>query len=240
MSHEGLFFCSQTIHRLGEYAKWPGANPRLPWHVDLAGYRGQTPRDKIMEAFRLAWLWWAEIAEIEPVMVQSAAEALIRKHFAAVDGPNGILAWSELADNTNQPKTQRYDAAEPWVLSESLQDGMDLARVACHEIGHVLGLEHDGRNADALMRPTISNSIRKPTARDAARLLALGYKKRTTPLPPPDDPPTGLPKPNMIRLKQRLPAGDHGVFTLGSPMTAGDYFMILGGDDEGPPDVPPE
>lgn len=235
---DGDYFCSQTIHRLGEFARWPGANPRLPWHVDLGGYRGSTPKEQILEGFRLAWLWWAEAAEFQPLMVQSAAEALVRIHFARIDGVNSILAWSELADNTNQPKTQRYDNSEPWVLSETLQSGMDIARVACHEIGHVLGLEHDGRNADALMRPTISGSIRKPTSRDIARLLGLGYAKRTTPLPPTDEPP-GLPPANHLRVKIALPKGQHGSFALGSDLTAGDY-LLFATDPNPPPDVPPE
>ena len=223
------YCCSQNIQRLGAYAKWPGANPRLPWHVDLSGYSGQLTPATLIEAFRLAWLWWAEVAEIAPVMVQSAGEALIRKHFKRIDGPSGILAWSELADNTNQPKTQRYDAGDVWVLSETFDGGMDLARVACHEIGHVLGLEHDGGGADALMRPTISESVRKPRPRDIQRLLALGYKPRTSPVPDPTDPGSGVPI-NTLRLKTAKTAGDHGDFVLGSDLAAGDYLLLLGGD----------
>ena len=163
----------------------------------------------------------AEAADIEPVMVQTAAEELIRKHFARIDGPSGILAQSELADNTMRPKWQQYDAGDNWILSEDFQGGMDLARVACHEIGHVLGLEHDSQSSGSLMAPYIQESVRKPTPRDIQRLIGLGYKKRTTPIP--DPPPTIGPKPFTIRITSQQAAGDHGGIVLGSPMGVGDY-----------------
>lgn len=228
--------CGQFTQHLGVFAaKWPGPAPRLPWHVDLSGYTGSLTPAALLEAFRLAWLWWAEHAEITPVMVQTVGDALIRKHFAHIDGPSGVLAWSNLADNTNQPKTQRYDSGDSWILSEVMQGGIDLARVACHEIGHVLGLEHDGGSADALMRPTISEGIRKPRPRDVQRLLALGYKPRTTPLPSPTDP---GPSANTIRFKTPITVGDHGNFALGSPVGIGDYMLLLTG--EGPPPPVPD
>ncbi len=235
---EDRFFCSQTIQRLGAFAKWPGANPRLPWHVDVSGHRGSMTAAEVLEAFRLAWAWWAEQAEITPVMVGSVADALVRKHFARIDGLNGILAWSELADNTNQPKTQRYDNSENWRNSETLAGGMDLVRVAAHEIGHVLGLEHDSPSAAALMRPSVSEGIRKPTARDFDRLYALGYKKRTTPIPDPVPPLPPVPD-GYLRILKPLNPGTHGdIIQLGSALGPGDYLPFLIGDGL-PPPVPP-
>ena len=219
------YVCGCNIQRLGQYAKWPGANPRITWHVDLSGYTGQLSQEKLIEAFRLAWLWWAEAAEITPVMVLSAGDALIRKHFKRIDGQSGILAWSELADNTNQPKTQRYDDGDTWILSEDFNGGMDLARVACHEIGHVLGLEHDSQSSGSLMAPFIQEEVRKPTPRDIQRLLGLGYAKRTTPLPGPIPPPGDPPAEYTVRFTQQMAAGVHGGLTLGSRMEIGDYLL---------------
>lgn len=222
------YFCSQNIQRLGEFAKWPGESPRLPWHVDLSGYRGSLTPVTLIDAFSLAWSWWADAAEINPFFVQTAAEASVRCHFARIDGPSGILAWSELADNTSQPKTQRYDSGENWTTEWFLQ------AVIAHELGHVLGLEHDGQNSGTLMAPFIQESVRKPTPRDIQRLLGLGYRKRITPVPTP----MPGPAPNVIRLSKELAAGTYGDLALGSRMTAGDYMMLLLGDEGGEPPVP--
>jgi hypothetical protein len=182
-------------------AKWPGTSPRLPWHCDISGYRGQISPDMLLGAFRLAWLWWADVLDITPEHVADASSALIRKHFAAIDGPSNVLAWSELADNTNRPKTQRYDSGDSWVIEESPASGIDLARVACHEIGHVLGLSHDTSNSGSLMAPSYSLRVRKPTDRDVQRALQLGYGRRAS---VPSPPPPGAPPRLLGRIEQDL------------------------------------
>ena len=229
---EGRYFCSQTTHRLGmdAAARWPGAAPHLPWHLDLSGYSGSLAPSVIFGAFAQAWLWWAEIAEITPVMVQEVGEALVRKHFARIDGPNGVLAWSELADSTMRPKTQRYDNGEHWTVEWFLQ------AVACHEIGHVLGLEHDSQNSKALMAPFIQSDVRKPTDRDAARLLGLGYQRRTTPIP--TDPQPGPVPPWTIRLAVPVVAGGPFTGVSGSALGIGDW-RVMRADDGPPPVIPP-
>ena len=220
------YVCGCNIQRLGAYAKWPGASPRLTWNFDISGYRGDLTPTQLIEAFRLAFSWWAEAAEMTPVMVQTPGEALIRSHFARIDGPSGILAWSELADNTNQPKTQRYDNSEMWSIDWFLQ------AVISHEIGHMLGLTHDSELSASLMAPFIQESVRKPTPRDAQRLIGLGYLRRTTPIPDPTQPGPGVPA-NTLRLKTAKAAGDYGDFSIGSDLAAGDYLLVLGG--ESPP-----
>ncbi len=188
MDPEGAVICGQTLQVVGEFAKWPGAVPRIPWHVDTSGYGGGMTAARLHEAFALAWQQWADVVEIDPVPSATAAEAWVRSHFARIDGPSNVLAWSELADNTNRPKTQRYDSGDNWTF-EWESSGIPLVVVAIHEIGHVIGLDHDGSSANAIMRPTVSRSISRPTERDFQRLVGLGYTRRTAPPPPPMPPP---------------------------------------------------
>lgn len=224
------YVCGCNVQRLGAYAKWPGTNPRLPWNFDVSGYIGDLTPAQLIGAFQQAFQWWAEAADMTPVMVQTQGEALIRSHFARIDGRNGILAWSELADNTNQAKTQRYDNSEMWSLD------WFLPAVIAHELGHMLGLEHDGTNSGTLMAPYIDDEVPKPTPRDIDRLIGLGYKRRTTPIPEPTPIP-GLPPANVIRFKKAMPAGNYNDFALGSDVGIGDYMLLLGGDGP-PPNVP--
>lgn len=217
------YFCGQSIQRMG-LARWPGVNPDLPWHVDLSGYVGTLTRGELLGAFSQAWQWWSDAAEIAPRMVDSANDAVVRIHFARIDGPNGVLAWSELADNSRRPKTQRYDNSEKWSIEWFLQ------AVIAHELGHVLGLEHDTQSSGALMAPFIQQNVPKPTERDVKRLLNLGYSKRTTtPTPQP------LPPANIIRFAKQVPAGVHGDISLGSAFGPGDYMFFLVGDGAPPP-----
>lgn len=229
---EPIWFCGQNVQRIGEYARWPGASPKIPWHVDFSGLQGSVTVAEWIESFKLALSWWSDVIEVTPYMVQLQAEAFVRMRFARIDGPSGILAESELADNTNQPKFQRYDNSERWNAAWLR------AAVIAHEWGHMWGLEHDSRTSKTLMAPYIQDDVPKPTERDFQRMLGLGYRKRITPIPPPNVPPAG-PLPNHIRLKQGLTAGEYGQFVLGSDMMAGDYLALLQGDGP-PPPIPEE
>lgn len=210
LEYDGAMICG-VMMQADVLAKWPGDNPRLPWHANLSGYQGGLTPGQLYAAFAEAWKRWSDVIEIRPEMVQTATEAYIRKAFGREDGPNGVLAWSYLADNTNRPKNQQYDYAENWLFDQVGSNGIDLIRVACHEIGHVLGLTHDSSNADALLRPTYSTSIAKPTERDITRMVGLGYKRRTSapvpPVPVPPVPPTPVPDPPTILGKVNLDVG---------------------------------
>lgn len=210
---DGPLICGHVFNAIGPLAKWPGADPDLPWYYSFAGYRGAMTPAQLVAVFEKAWAYWAEAVEIRPRRVETRADAKVWGTFAGIDGGSGVLAWSMLANNTDSPKEQRYDSGEAWndVNPGVPPGGIDLVRVACHEIGHVLGLDHDGGNADALLRPSYSTAIPKPTARDIQRLVGLGYKARTTPPPPPvpDDPPP------VTGVRLALPGG--GLLTADYP-----------------------
>lgn len=204
---DGILICGQTIQSIGPLAKWPGLAPTLPWHINPDGYRGNMAATKLRDIFARAWQAWANHIDITPLNVLVSAGALIRSHFAPIDGSSGVLAWSELANNTNSPKTQRYDSNDNWTDSDGslTPTGIDLVRVAIHEIGHVLGLDHDTSNADAIMRPSYSTKLPRPTERDIQRMIGLGYSRRTTPTPP--VPPTVPDPPPVSGLRIELPGG---------------------------------
>lgn len=203
---DGAMICGTTVQSVGPLAKWPGANPRLPWFLDVLGYRGKLGSDILRAAYKTAWQCWANVFEIDVMEAANASDALIRAHFAPIDGPSSTLAWSYLADNTNSPKVQRYDAGESWTV-EWEATGIPLVTVAIHEIGHVLGLDHDSSNANAIMRPSVSRSLPRPTERDFQRLAGLGYKRRTTPVPPPPPPYNPPDPPPVGGLQFPLPGG---------------------------------
>lgn len=188
---DGPLICGHVFNAIGPLAKWPGANPDLPWHYDFTGYRGMMSEQQLVDVFNKAWGYWAEVVEISPRRVESRGQAKVWGTFARIDGASNVLAWSMLANNGNDPKEQRYDNGESWNDTNPgvPAGGIDLVRVACHEIGHVLGLDHDGGNANALLRPSYSTQIPKPTERDIQRLVGLGYKRRMVSPPPPDGPP---------------------------------------------------
>lgn len=166
-------------HAENDGRPWPAK--RITYHLDYesaAGVRPPLSRDALAGEFRIAWNWWAEGLDIEPVEVTDPAAAMVRIKFGRIDGPSGTLAWSYLADGTMRPKDQLYDVSERWTAGPPASGLLSLRTVACHEIGHVLGLAHDDPTAPAVMRPMYTASIPREQARDYARLVVLGYKKR--------------------------------------------------------------
>jgi hypothetical protein len=101
-----------------------------------------------------------------------------------MDGQNGVLAESQLANGQSGQKWQRYDSGERWVNAERPNNfEIDLARVACHEIGHFIGIPHISQGN--LLQPTYDVRIRKPQAGDIREAQARYGKPSPTAPPPP-------------------------------------------------------
>lgn len=98
----------------------------------------------------------------------------------------GVLAQSELANGRDGRKTQQYDSTERWVVSDRPANAqIDLARVACHELGHFIGIPHIA--AGNLLQPTYDVRIRGPQGGDIAEARARYGPPAVK--PPPDDSP---------------------------------------------------
>lgn len=194
-----IYFCgtdSKFVEGL-QTAKWPVK--KILWTIDVSKYQGALTPQQIITAFDVAWQAWARWIDIEPKFIGGwetkngeqvynprANDAHVYSRFGDItrengtaDGKGNVLAWSMLADGTLKQKQQMYDRPEAWAISEEAPATViDLVRVACHEIGHVLGLEHDATGTGSLMEPVYSRKVRFPTERDATRLVAMGYARK--------------------------------------------------------------
>lgn len=179
INYEGARYHGEPEHVEQNGRPWP--TKRITYWIDYSTVPQLRPAlssEAVSAAFRQAWGWWSESLDIEPQEVSDPSQALVRIRFEKMDGPNGVLAESYLADGTLNPKTQRYDASERWTVGPPASGLLSLPTVACHEIGHVLGLGHDDATAPAVMRPVYSAALPREQARDIDRMVQLGYARR--------------------------------------------------------------
>lgn len=166
-------------------ATMPRWNKRhLRWK--LTGVLAAISMDVFADAYREAFDYWSKVCGITHEQADQDDISVATGH---IDGPFGTLAWSELASGDSH-KQQKYDSSEKWVVSNNPPQGrISLVTVACHEIGHVLGLPHTGV-PHQLMNPTYNPLIGKPQANwDVVEVVQRYGKPTVTPPPPP--PPGG-------------------------------------------------
>lgn len=182
-SLEAIRFCGlpdvMPLQEAATLCRW--SKRQLLWQ-----FIGQLPGltvDSVQRACVQAWGLWAEVCNIEPLW-QSTGTADVRMGAGVIDGGFGTLAWSELpCAGDDRPLRQLYDTGESWVIAEQPQGRqIDLVRVACHELGHALGIPHIA--AGNLMAPTYSPTIRKPQTGDIAEAVARYGPPVIPPLPP--------------------------------------------------------
>lgn len=177
------------ISRTGvELARW--RKNRLTYFVEE--YVNGITKEVQTAQLRAAWADWQASCDIKLTETDRATTADIVISIGKgrpdnFDGPSGTLAWAYLPNGNDQQLLMRFDVDEQWTVNGN---GIRLRNVACHEFGHLLGLEHS-RVQTALMAPFYSAAVVSPQQNDdVSRVKALYGPPIGGPPdpPPPTDP----------------------------------------------------
>lgn len=159
--------------------KWPDGN--ITWDI-VSEIKGLS-RDQVQQGITEALNRWAKVCGIHPRFTPGNASARIKVGSRSIDGPMGVLAESELPCGNVQQCRQWYDSGEGWALFDGQGNGIDFIRVATHELGHALGMNHIG--GGNLLAPTYSRTIWTPQAGDISEMQARYGPPASS--PPPND-----------------------------------------------------
>jgi hypothetical protein len=171
--------------------KW-GTN-RLTYFID-SYVKGLSKSDQD-DLNALAFQQWADVADLqfERIRDRNKANMILstgRGRSQGFDGPNGTLAWAYLPSGNNYQGQllMRYDLDETWI-KDATDRGILFLNVACHEFGHLLGLDHSNKRG-ALMAPYYTAAVTKPQQNDdVTRIQRLYGPPGVVPPPPPSPPP---------------------------------------------------
>lgn len=192
---------TDALREVAEAARWRKTS--LTYFV-AAYVNGLSQADQ-NDIIRMAWQSWQEVAAVSlsPAMSQASADIVIATGRGAgqgFDGPSGTLAYAYLPTGDDRQLLMRFDLDETWIKGNP-QGGILMLNVACHEFGHLLGLEHS-RISSALMAPFYAPGISKPqTNDDIPRIRALYGAATSPPTIPPTTPPPGGPTTKTLTVE---------------------------------------
>lgn len=182
-------------------------------YFNMAAIPGFT-LDETREVTDLAWKYLNELSGLTADRGTNYRTATVLMQVGKIDGRNGTLAWSELA---NLPQTrQMYDNAERWTRGKGKRiatNGIDLLPVVMHECLHACGLPHKQGGSASLMSPTYNPRAAFPGEWEQKQMIArYGQHKdqpeqpsTPTPAPPAPNPtPSPEPSPELVELTLRL------------------------------------
>lgn len=169
---------------------WKKRNLKYSIQSFVSGISQAVQHRLIAEAF-LAWTRHGNI-NAEPAGRGETPDIIIGTgsgRSSGFDGPGGVLAWAYLPTGTDRQLQMKFDLDETWLESPGRR-GILYFNVACHEIGHIFGLDHS-KVSTALMAPYYNPAIAVPQENDDIPRFQSRYGKRTA---PPSAPPVPAPQ----------------------------------------------
>lgn len=151
----------------------------------IADYVGGTvSRATQQQVVATAFKAWDDICGLHITAAKTATRADIlistgRGPQHNFDGRGGTLAWAYMPTGNDRQLTMKFDLDETWV-THAKQRGIQLLNVACHEFGHLLGLNHS-KKSGALMSPYYNPFIAVPQADDDIPRVQKLYGPNRTP-----------------------------------------------------------
>jgi len=167
-------------------ARWK--KTALKWY--MAKFVVELTQERQLQLYQQAWDSWSAVCGIraERTTDRSTADVIVSVGSGArsdFDGPGGTLAWAYLPEGNNfdGQLTMMFDQGETWTDDGGNHNGILYRNVACHEIGHLIGLDHS-KKSSALMAPYYDPRIALPQKVDDVPRAQLLYGPATSPAAP--------------------------------------------------------